>query len=163
MAGPENKHEINQIRLELDGQLNNETLQSLKDQILSSIESCFDEFSGPEDHIYLDRIELDLGEIKSEHLLEEFKVRIIYLLRQEFEKSLTQMREKQKLSPPRRKEKRLVENFLDYLVLGYSKAKESGLSELFEQISQENVDKISEIFDSVYLTSSSKERILNQI
>ncbi|MCR9250567.1 MAG: contractile injection system tape measure protein [bacterium] len=163
MAGPENKHEINQIRLELDGQLSNETLQSLKDEILAAIESCFDEFSGPEDHVFIDKIELDLGEIKSEHLLEEFKVRIIYLLRQEFEKSLTQMREKQKLSPPRRKEKRLIENFLDYLVLGYSKAKESGLSSLFEQISKENVDKISEIFDSAYLTSSSKERILNQI
>ena len=137
---PDSAHHIERLEVEIDGFYDAYVEQELKPMIPQIIEQCFDRFNLGNRSLYIEKIELDLGDISRETLGEELRVRLTYLITQELEKLFARSDFNQYLEEARITS--LYDALSAYLETGVSHFKDEGISSLFEQLLQTDIKSI---------------------
>ncbi len=158
---PSNKHHINHLKVEVDGIIDHGVEKELRLLIPEVINTCFDRFNDPGQTLYIDRITLDLGDVKSENLKEEFTVRLSYLIIAELEKIFKRSDFDAFI------EKRVLSSTYDaiahYLQAGFSRNRREDLSTLFKQLLTTEIDLLDQVFFKARESHDVKKRLFYQV
>lgn len=154
-------HEINKLEFQIDGYTDHEIEQTIREVLTDVIETYFDKYSLPDKSIFIDKIQFDLGTIKSGNFKEELVVRISYLLQTELRKFFDQPNIEDRLE-----EKIIIsytDAFITYLQKGYSKLDSQDLGQLFEHLLLTNIAQLREIMREVRQSPSARQRLFYQV
>jgi hypothetical protein len=155
------EHEIKKLNFQISGYSNQEIEQLIHEIIPEIIETYFDKFDIFDKEIFIDKIEFDLGTIKSSNFVEEIEVRLAYLLQTEFQKFFSQPNIENQI-----REKAFVtrtDAFINYIKKGYSDFDDQNLNELFQHLLTTDIALLRELLSQVQDSPESMHRIFYQV